>query len=92
MDSRTEEKEGAVKPNTIVIVATMAEKSDSDQNSFIQSNFSVEDKPSDETEDNSKVPIPQDPRVIRELSKDSPNSFRTVTLDTEYDKLLHLLE
>jgi len=92
MDSRTEEEESAVKPNTIVIVATMAEKSDSDQNSFIQSNFSVEDKPSDETEDNSKVPIPQDPRVIRELSKDSPNSFRTVTLDTEYDKLLHLLQ
>ena len=79
-----------------LIVATMADGSDSDRNSFIQSNAPVEDKPTDETKDPSPVSVYQDsllyPRVIRELSKDSPNSFRTVTLDTEYDKLLHLLE
>ena len=49
-----------------------------------------------ETKEVSKVPIHQDslmdPRVIRELSKDSSGSFRTVTLDTEYDKLLNLIE
>jgi len=33
-----------------------------------------------------------DPKVVREHSKDSPNSFRTVTLDSEYDKLLNLIE
>lgn len=32
------------------------------------------------------------PPVTRDMSSDSPKSFRTVTLDTEYDKLLHLIE
>jgi len=94
LDSSTEEEQSEVKPNTNVI--KMVERSDLDQNSLIQSNTSVEDNPTDETKDPSPVSVHQDsllyPRVIRELSKDSPNSFRTVTLDTEYDKLLHLLE
>ena len=76
LDSSIEEEESTVKPD--LIVATMADGSVPDRTSFIQSNAPVEDKPTD------------DARVVRELSKDSPNSFRTV--DTEYDKLLHLLE
>jgi len=32
------------------------------------------------------------PQVTKEMLSDSPKSFRTVTLDTEYDKLLHLIE
>jgi len=35
---------------------------------------------------------PDSAKVIRELSKDSQDAFRTVTLDNEYDKLLNLIE
>merc|ERR1712126_49170 len=56
----------------------------------------VNDKPGNKANETSQVLPHQDslldPKVTRELSKDSPNSFRTVTLDTEYDKLLNLLE
>ena len=94
LDSIIEEDKSAVKPNKIV--TTMAERSDSGHHSFIQSKTSVYGTSADETKDTFQVPIHQDsmlyPRVIRELSKDSSNSFRTVNLDTEYDKLLHLLE
>ena len=87
MDSSIEEEEIKVKPDNIV------DSSDSEQISSVKSKPSVVEKMIDKT---SLVPIHQDSlldsRVIRELSKDSPNSFRTVTLDTEYDKLLHLLE
>jgi len=56
----------------------------------------VNDKPTNKENETSQVLPHQDslldPKVTRELSKDSPNSLRTVTLDTEYDKLLNLLE
>ena len=71
MDSSIEEEKSTVKPNKIV--TTMAERSDSGHHSFIQSNASVY-----ETKDTFQVPIHQDslldPRVIRELSKDSSKS------------------
>jgi len=67
--------------------------SDSSKNFVAQTSPSMD---GESTKEVSKVPIHQDslmdPRVIRELSKDSSGSFRTVTLDTEYDKLLNLIE
>lgn len=70
--------------------------SDSSQNNVAQTHPFMDGESTSETKEVSKVPIHQDslmdPRVIRELSKDSSGSFRTVTLDTEYDKLLNLIE
>eukprot|EP00090_Calanus_glacialis_P015251 TRINITY_DN24103_c0_g1_i3.p1 TRINITY_DN24103_c0_g1~~TRINITY_DN24103_c0_g1_i3.p1 ORF type:complete len:197 (-),score=58.40 TRINITY_DN24103_c0_g1_i3:172-762(-) len=70
--------------------------SDSTQNNVAQTPPFKDGESTSETKEVSKVPIHQDslmdPRVIRELSKDSSGSFRTVTLDTEYDKLLNLIE
>lgn len=68
----------------------------SEQNNVAQTHTSMDSESTSGTKEVSKVPIHQDslmdPRVIRELSKDSSGSFRTVTLDTEYDKLLNLIE
>ena len=87
MDSSIEEGKSEVK------LHKMVESSDSKQSNLVESKSSGLETITDKT---SPVPIHQnsllDSRVVRELSKDSPNSFRTVTLDTEYDKLLHLLE
>lgn len=75
---------------------TKDDTSDSSQNNFAQTHLSIDGESTSGTKEVSKVPVHQDslmdPRVIRELSKDSSGSFRTVTLDTEYDKLLNLIE
>jgi hypothetical protein len=78
------------------VSTTMDGTSDSSQNNVAQTHLSMDGESTSGTKEVSKVPIHQDslmdPRVIRELSKDSSGSFRTVTLDTEYDKLLNLIE
>lgn len=91
-DSNVVDEGCAIKENKFS--TTIVYSGGSSQDNFAQSNNSIDSESTSGTKDISKVPIKQDstldPRVIRELSKDSV--FRTVTLDTEYDKLLHLIE
>jgi len=82
-------------PNPANVITITVDTSENDKIVADQPN-KMNDKPTSVTEETSKGPVHQDslldPKVVREHSKDSPNSFRTVTLDSEYDKLLNLIE
>ena len=93
--NNVEGSESDLKENNKV-ATILVDNSDTNQSSSNKSSSIMDAEPSNETKDIFKHPIHQDslldPKVTRELSKDSPNAFRTVTLDTEYDKLLNLIE
>eukprot|EP00092_Neocalanus_flemingeri_P068924 GFUD01084337.1.p1 GENE.GFUD01084337.1~~GFUD01084337.1.p1 ORF type:complete len:346 (+),score=80.17 GFUD01084337.1:154-1191(+) len=69
---------------------------DSSQDNIAQPSISIDSESTSGIKESSETAVRQesrlDPSEIREVSRDSMNSFRTVTLDTEYDKLLHLIE
>jgi len=92
--NNVEGSESDLKENKVATI--VVDNSDTDQSSSDKPTSIMDAEPANETKDISKYPIHQDslldPNVTRELSKDSPNEFRTVTLDTEYDKLLNLIE
>merc|ERR1712183_926178 len=70
-------------PNTDNVITITVDTSENDKIVADQSN-KMNDKLTSVTEGTSKGPVHQDslldPKVVREHSKDSPNSFRTVTL------------
>lgn len=82
-------------PNPANVITITVDTSENNKTVADQAN-KMNDKPTSETAETPKGPVHQDslldPKVVREHSKDSPNSFRTKTLDSEYDKLLNLIE
>jgi len=93
-DSDTKD-EGCAREEHIVSTERV-DSCDSSQDSFAQPKISIDIESTSDTKDISESPIVQDsaldPNALRGGFGDSPNSFRTVTLDTEYDKLLNLIE